>query len=76
MVQPDTLDAVQLGLRIAHHLLNHHRSAWQSKQLLLLLGSQVAFDALIAGASVSEVAAGWQQGLTAFEQRRRPFLRY
>jgi hypothetical protein len=41
-----------------------------------LLGSDLPRRALVEGAAVADVIAGWDEQRRAFEARRRPFLLY
>ena len=50
--------------------------AWQPEKLQWLLKSELAWDAFAAGRDAEAIAQGWQQGLTLFRMRRKPFLLY
>jgi len=76
IIDPDRLDAVHLGLRIAHQLLKQHRAAWKAQGLLTLLGNRTAFNQLVGGAAVDDIIASWRQPLAEFDQRRQRFLLY
>jgi uncharacterized protein YbbC (DUF1343 family) len=82
IVDRAALRPVELGIELLHSLLRLPRAfAWHQGAggkffVDLLLGSDLPRRALVEGAAVADVIAGWDEQRRAFEARRRPFLLY
>lgn len=72
----DAFDSVRTGLTIATTLRKLYPEAWETAKLSTLLANTATFDALVAGASYDELAAGWQEKHNEFLERRSMVLRY
>ncbi len=70
------LDAIQLGLTIAHALRKLYPDHWKASTINTLLVNEQIRDAIIAGASVSELQALYQTQLEDFKRRRAGVLLY
>ena len=69
-------EPVRMGLAIAAALLRLHRDAWESKNVLTLLGHPPTFAALLRGDTVESMVSGWQAELSAFLAVRKKYLLY
>ncbi|GHO86156.1 exo-beta-N-acetylmuramidase NamZ family protein [Dictyobacter formicarum] len=83
IVEPDQLRPVELGICLLYalHKLSPAPFNWTSGvegklSIDLLYGSDALRLALDSGAEVAEILATWEPALTAFKERRRPFLLY
>ncbi|MBO0790997.1 MAG: DUF1343 domain-containing protein [Ktedonobacteraceae bacterium] len=83
IIEREEVQAVELGLHLLATLrrLYPDRLEWRgwpdgSYALDRLLGSDQPRLALEAGASVSEIMAGWDEQCASFAERRRPYLLY
>ena len=70
------LAPVRAGLAIAAALLRLHRDAWETNNVMTLLGHPATFAALLRGDSLDAMAAGWQPELGAFLSLRKKYLLY
>ena len=70
------LAPVRTGLALASALLRLHRGAWKPANLLVLLGHQPTFTALLRGDSLEAMEAGWEPELRAFLEVRKRYLLY
>ncbi|QDT91407.1 exo-beta-N-acetylmuramidase NamZ domain-containing protein [Gimesia algae] len=68
--------SVKTGLEIACHLRELYPAGWDTKSYHRLLGNQSVFDAILAGKSVSQIQALFQQDLAEFGFRRAKYLLY
>jgi uncharacterized protein YbbC (DUF1343 family) len=71
-----SFEPVGTGLAIACALRDRFAGRWEPDRLQWLLKSKRAWDAFAAGRSPAAIAAGWQQDLTVFRMRAKPFLLY
>jgi uncharacterized protein YbbC (DUF1343 family) len=69
-------EPVRAGLAVAQALGRLYPSDWQSKNVLLLLGHQPTYAALVRGDPLDALAAGWRPGLDAFMEVRKKALLY
>jgi len=69
-------DPIRAGLTVARALLTLYPAELQPKGLLLLLGNQAAFDALLRGDPVEKIIAAWSPALAAFAPVRARYLLY
>lgn len=67
---------VRLGLALAHALRAEHPEAWQTAQLIKLIGSQAVIDALLNEKEFSKVVAQADISIDAFRLRRKEYLLY
>jgi uncharacterized protein YbbC (DUF1343 family) len=67
---------VRLGLALAHALRAEHPEAWQTAQLIKLIGSQGVIDALLNEKEFSKVVAQADMSIDAFRLRRKEYLLY
>ena len=72
----EALDSVRVGLTLALTLRRLYGKAWQPEKLLTLLVNQKTYDAVIAGRSYADMAAGWAEELQGFEARARAWRLY
>ena len=72
----DRLNAVQVGLTLAATLLRLFPEAWHPDKLRTLLVNARAQEALLAGASYGDMAAGWADALRGYEARARAVWLY
>lgn len=70
------LDSVRLGLVLATTLRSLYPDNWNIEKLNTLLLYQKAYDMILDGKSVSEIEAGWTEGLGRFNETRKSFLLY
>ncbi len=70
------LNAVAVGLTLATTLRDLYPENWQPEKLSTLLVNRRASEALRAGRSAEEIAAGWADELAAWFQRTEPFRLY
>ncbi|WP_417392766.1 exo-beta-N-acetylmuramidase NamZ domain-containing protein [Gimesia sp.] len=68
--------SVETGLEIACQLRALHPEQWETKSYNRLLGNQSVFDAIVAGESVLQIQALYQQDLAEFGFRRAKYLLY
>jgi uncharacterized protein YbbC (DUF1343 family) len=76
LASPALFDPIRTGLTIARALLTLYPAEFQPKGVLLLLGNQAAFDALVRGTPVATILADWAPGLAAFAPVRARYLLY
>jgi len=69
-------DPVRTGLTLAAALIAHHRDRFHADDLHKLLGSRRVLDALLRGASPTELPPLFEPALGAFRERRARVLRY
>lgn len=69
-------DPIRAGLTIARALGTLYPGDFQPKGLLLLLGNQATFDALLRGDPVEKIVATWAPDLAAFAAVRARYLLY
>ncbi len=69
-------DSVDAGIEIACALKKLYPKAWQTERYGRLLVNGKVLTMVQQGSTPAEIKAAWQQGLAAFEQRRREFLLY
>ena len=72
----EALNAVQVGLTLAVTLRDLYAEAWPPEKLQTLLVNRQAFEALRAGQSAAEIAAGWADELAAWAGRASAFRLY
>ncbi len=71
-----TFDPVRVGLTIARALITLYPGDFQPGGLLVLLGNQATFDALVRGDPVEKIVASWSADLAAFAAVRARYLLY
>ena len=76
LTERDRLSAVQVGLTLALTLRRLHPDAWRPEKLTTLLVNEKAYQAVVAGQTYEEAAAGWADDLTAFTARTGPHRLY
>lgn len=69
-------DPIRAGLSLARALITLYPGDFQPKGVLLLLGNQAAFDALVRGDPVEKIIAAWSPDLAAFAAVRARHLLY
>jgi uncharacterized protein YbbC (DUF1343 family)/CubicO group peptidase (beta-lactamase class C family) len=69
-------DPIRAGLTVARALIALYPGDFQPKGLLLLLGNQAAYDALVRGDPIESIVAGWSSPLAAFAAVRARYLLY
>tara|TARA_R110002124_G_scaffold74399_6_gene199791 strand:+ start:934 stop:3279 length:2346 start_codon:yes stop_codon:yes gene_type:complete len=67
---------VETGLEIACQLRRLYPERWETKSFNRLLGNQSVFDAIVAGKSIAQIQALFQQNLAEFGFRRAKYLLY
>ena len=72
----DAFDPIRAGLTIARALMTLYPADFQPKGLLLLLGNQATYDALVRGDPVEKIVASWSPDLAAFALVRARYLLY
>lgn len=72
----DAFDPIRAGLTIARALMTLYPADFQPKGLLLLLGNQATYDALVRGDPVETIVASWSPDLAAFAPVRARYLLY
>ena len=72
----DALNAVQVGLTLAVILRRLYPDDWQPEKLHTLLVNAQTQEALLAGASYADMAAGWAGELAAFRERAKGIWLY
>jgi uncharacterized protein YbbC (DUF1343 family) len=70
------LDAPRVGLELAAALHKLYPQAFALRDMLALLGSRAALQALEAGQDPAQIAASWRNGIGAFEALRAKYLLY
>jgi uncharacterized protein YbbC (DUF1343 family)/CubicO group peptidase (beta-lactamase class C family) len=76
VVDRDAFDPIRAGLTLARALLTLYPADFQPKGLLLLLGNQAAYDALLRGDAIEALLAGFAPQLAAFARVRARYLLY
>lgn len=76
VTDPDALRSVRLGLALAVALNEHHAAAWQTKNLITLIGHRPTVRAILAGKSLDDVIAAHAADVAAFRKRREAYLLY
>jgi len=76
LLDRDALDAVRVGLTLALTLRRLYPEAWQPEKLMTLLVNQKAYNAVLAGQSYPDIAAGWAEDLQEFEARAQGWRLY
>lgn len=69
-------DPIDLGLSLAVALRSEYRDQWNPDALLRFIADHATYDALLAGKSVAELKAGYQDGLDRFKRVRAKYLLY
>jgi uncharacterized protein YbbC (DUF1343 family) len=69
-------DPIRAGLTIARALITLYPADFQPKGLLLLLGNQATYDALLRGDPIEAIVASWSPELAAFAAVRARYLLY
>jgi uncharacterized protein YbbC (DUF1343 family) len=72
----DIFDPVRTGLEIARQLRLNYPGEWDIESYDRLLVHAATFEAVHEGRNVSEIEAGYRQGLEAFNARRIRYLLY
>ncbi|QDT99821.1 exo-beta-N-acetylmuramidase NamZ domain-containing protein [Gimesia aquarii] len=68
--------SVRTGLEVAHQLRLLFPDQWETKHFNRLLGNQRVFDAVVAGKTVPQIQALYQDDLAEFAVRRAKYLLY
>ncbi|QDU08617.1 exo-beta-N-acetylmuramidase NamZ domain-containing protein [Gimesia aquarii] len=68
--------SVRTGLEVAHQLRLLFPDQWETKHFNRLLGNQRVFDAVVAGKTVPQIQALYQENLAEFTVRRAKYLLY
>ena len=76
VTERERLNSVQVGLTLTAALRHLYPDDWQPKKLMALLVNQAVYDAIVAGCSYAEIAAGWAEDLATFAARTQPHLLY
>ena len=71
-----TLNPLKVGIQLMCSLRALFPDDWQTKNLNRLLSSKTVSDAVLAGKTVTEIEALWQEPLNSFITRRNSFLIY
>ncbi|MDX2203812.1 MAG: DUF1343 domain-containing protein [Hyphomicrobiaceae bacterium] len=69
-------DAVRLGVEIASALRRLHPDAFQSRELLRLLGSREALAAIETGKDPAAIVASWADPIARFRSLAQPYRLY
>jgi uncharacterized protein YbbC (DUF1343 family) len=70
------LRSMRVGLEIAAALHKKYPDHFDFTKLLFLLGNDSTIQQLQSGTPASEIIAGWNKDLTAFDQVRRRYFLY
>ena len=76
LVDSKAFDPIRTGLTLARALLTIYPEEFQPKGLLVLLGNQAAYDALLRGDAMDDLIAGFTPQLAAFARVRARYLLY
>lgn len=76
LVAEKPFDSVRLGVAIALDLKALYPDAWQSKNLLAIVGNAATVAAIERGDALDAIVASWKSDEAAFAARRKPFLLY
>jgi len=76
LLDREALDSVRVGLTLALTLRRLYREAWQPEKLMTLLVNQMTYNAVLAGQSYPDIAAGWAEDLQEFEARAQGWRLY
>ena len=76
LLDRDALDAVRVGLTLALTLRRLYPERWQPEKLMTLLVNQRIYEAVRAGQSYPDIAAGWADDLLGFQKRAQPWQLY
>jgi uncharacterized protein YbbC (DUF1343 family) len=76
LVDSKAFDPIRTGLTLARALLTLYTADFQPKGLLVLLGNQAAYDALVRGDAMDDLIAGFTPQLAAFTRVRARYLLY
>jgi uncharacterized protein YbbC (DUF1343 family)/CubicO group peptidase (beta-lactamase class C family) len=71
-----SFDPIRTGLTVARTLITLYPADFQPKGLLLLLGNQATFDALLRGDPLEKIVSSWSPDLAAFAAVRARYLLY
>ncbi len=70
------LDSPEMGVELAAALHKLYPSDFQMEKMITILANQSTLDALAAGHDPYRIAAGWQDALDGFQQKRKKYLLY
>lgn len=76
LLNRDFADMTELGIELASALHALYPAEWNPKELVLLVGSHKAVDAILAGVDPRVIAQDWQDDLDKFMQVRKKYLIY
>lgn len=76
VIDRDAADMAELGIALAATLDRLHPAHFTLDKALGSIGSRTTLDAIRAGRSPAELAAGWQADLAAFRTARARYLLY
>ena len=68
--------AVETGVALASVLHRLYGKQFGVGKMLKLLGNKATLSSIESGVPPAEMRAGWDAGLQAFMERRKPFLMY
>ncbi|HEX6467442.1 MAG TPA: serine hydrolase, partial [Terriglobales bacterium] len=70
------LDSPEMGVELAAALHKLYPNDFQMEKMITILANQSTLDALAAGQDPYRIAAGWQDALDGFQQKRKKYLLY
>ncbi len=72
----ETFHPLRTGLALALTLAKNYPDDWETKSLNRLLSSQKTYAGILAGRSIEQLQAAYQQELDEFKRRRAIYLMY
>ena len=76
LLSRDFMDATGLGIELASALHALYPSQWETKELVLLVGSHKVVDSIMAGEDPRRIEQDWMEDLQKFLEARKKYLIY
>ena len=76
LLNRDFMDATELGIELASALHALYPAQWETKELVLLVGSHKVVDEIMAGEDPRRIQQDWMDDLQKFVDARKKYLIY